>query len=126
MPWWSWIVIWVALIALSLLYVALLGFRLWRGFRATMQTFESTTETLEQYASKRRELLEHPESSKAVDGDPQQAGRAVFAEPEEMRDAYTAGKETRIADRRRRRVERRSLRGQRQSLRDLELNQPIV
>jgi hypothetical protein len=127
MPWWSWIVIWVALIALSLLYVALLGFRLWRGFTATVKTFENTTETLEQYAAHRREFLQRPEPADPLEGRTAPAdGLAVFADPDEMRQAYLSGKAFRIENRRRRRVDRRSQRGQRQSLRDLALNQPIV
>ena len=37
MPWWSWILIWVALVALSLLFYVLLGIRLFRQFMATMK-----------------------------------------------------------------------------------------
>jgi len=37
MPWWSWILIWIALIALSLLFYVLLGIRLYRQFMAVMK-----------------------------------------------------------------------------------------
>ena len=37
MPWWSWILIWIALVALSLLFYVLLGIRLFRQFMATMK-----------------------------------------------------------------------------------------
>ena len=37
MPWWSWILIWIALVALSLLFYVLLGIRLFRQFMATLK-----------------------------------------------------------------------------------------
>ena len=37
MPWWSWILIWIALIALSLLFFVLMGVRLFRQFMATVK-----------------------------------------------------------------------------------------
>ena len=37
MPWWSWIVIWIALIALSLLFFGVLGLRLYRQAMITLR-----------------------------------------------------------------------------------------
>ena len=44
MPWWSWIVIWIALVALSLLFFVVLGARLFRQFMATVKELEAAGE----------------------------------------------------------------------------------
>lgn len=110
MPWWSWIVIWVALAALTLLFLIYCGFRLYRGFSAV--------------------LTELGRASSVVDrltwstGD--QAGSsdrifepAVFAEPSLMRAEYRSGKAQRAERRRVNRVARRIERGQPVAVRDL-------
>ena len=44
MPWWSWIVIWIALVALSLLFFGVLGVRLFRQFMATLKELGEAAE----------------------------------------------------------------------------------
>ncbi len=131
MPWWSWIVIWIALIALSLLYVLLLGIRTWRGLSATVDAFHHASEALARYRDGAEKKLSTGDS--IADGDDgtqgtargaatsRRPGGAVFASPEQMRDEYTAAKAERVSRHRRVRVARRSERGQLQSWRDIEL-----
>ena len=117
MPWWSWILIWIALIALSLLFVVFLGFKLWHGATATMRTFRAVTAERGAYwdASLERARVEHVTEGRATI-----PGSAVFATPEKMKDDYLAAKEERRFVRLQRRVARRKERGQLQSLRDIE------
>ncbi len=116
MPWWSWIVIWIALGALSLAYLLLLGIKVWRGFSATAGAFHDAAEMLSRY---RRTAEETYDGGPVTIARPA-PGRAVFASPEQMKEDYTASKGARQSERRRRRVARRSARGQLQSLRDIE------
>ena len=117
MPWWSWILIWVALIALSLLFIVLLGFRLWRGVVALTRTFNQVSDERTAFwdSSLRKATQEH-----VTDGRTAMPGSAVFAPPEKMKDDYLAAKEERRFVRLQRRVARRKERGQLQSLRDIE------
>ena len=46
MPWWSWILIWIALIALSLLFYLLLGIRLFRKFMTTVKELGAAGDNL--------------------------------------------------------------------------------
>lgn len=117
MPWWSWIVIWIALVALSLAYLLLLGIRVWRGFSATLKSFEDAGDRLGGY--QRQKAAEYEALSVERTGPP--PGSAVFASPVQMKDDYTAAKAARVAERRRRRIARRAERGQPQSLRDMDL-----
>ncbi|MEE9096012.1 hypothetical protein [Pseudarthrobacter phenanthrenivorans] len=113
MPWWSWILIWVALVALSLLFYVLLGIRLFRQFMATMKDLGAAGEKLGH--------LNPPEAQEAP-GDPEgpRPGSAVFASPAVMRHDYEASKLARREERRRRRVQRKKDRGQPQALGDLD------
>jgi len=118
MPWWSWILIWIALIALSLLFYVLLGIRLYRQFMAVMKDLGAAGEKVTHLA---------PPAAAVVDDGPQppgsaQPGAAVFASPARMRHDYDASKSSRREGRRQRRVQRRHDRGQPQSLRDLNLS----
>lgn len=117
MPWWSWILIWLALVALALLFVAFLGFRLWRGATATARTFSDVSAERAAYwdASLEKATVEHVTKPRSV-----VPGSAVFATPEKMKDDYLAAKEERRFARLQRRVARRKERGQLQSLRDIE------
>ncbi|WP_303389089.1 hypothetical protein [Arthrobacter sp.] len=117
MPWWSWILIWVALVALSLLFIAFLAFKVWRDASATARTFADVSEERGTYwdQSLERAAVAHvPEPRATV------PGSAVFATPEKMKDDYLAAKEERRFDRLQKRVARRKERGQLQSLRDIE------
>ena len=116
MPWWSWIVIWVALIALALLYVVLLGLKVWRDATRTMRTFEETSARLGAY---QRASTSEWEAKQPPAPERPAPGSAVFASPEQMKDDYLAAKEERRLARLQRRVARRKERGQLQSLRDI-------
>lgn len=116
MPWWSWILIWIALVALSLLFYVLLGIRLYRQFMATVKDLGAAGEKIghlapagDGTAEPLREASVHP-------------GAAVFASRARMRHDYVASKSSRREDRRQRRVQRKSDRGQPQSLRDLDFS----
>ncbi|MEO6530895.1 MAG: hypothetical protein ABIN10_02320 [Specibacter sp.] len=122
MAWWSWILLWIALIALSLLFMVFLGFKLWRQASAIARTFSDVSAERVAYWELRLEkaTVEHvTEERTAV------PGSAVFASPEEMKDDYLATKEERRFARLQRRVARRKERGQLQSLRDIEALQDV-
>ncbi len=110
MPWWSWIVIWVALVALTLLFLIFCGFRLYRGFSALLTELGKTTSMLDGLA-----IPETPSDSKQLD----LPDSAVFADPSAMRLAYRVGKAERRERRRVHRVARRIDRGQPVAVRDL-------
>ena len=112
MPWWSWILIWVALVALSLLFYVLLGIRLFRQFMATVKDLGAAGEKLGHLGP-----IDTPDDS-APAALPQ--GAAVFASPTLMRHDYGASTSSRREERRRRRVQRKTDRGQPQSLGDLD------
>jgi hypothetical protein len=113
MPWWSWILIWVALVALSLLFYVLLGIRLFRQFMATVKDLGAAGEKLGRLGP-----METPEApTRAMAPHP---GSAVFASPTVMRHDYEASKSSRQEERRLRRVQRKIDRGQPQALGDLD------
>ncbi|ALE06004.1 hypothetical protein AL755_11840 [Arthrobacter sp. ERGS1:01] len=116
MPWWSWILIWVALLALSLLFVVLLGLKLWRDAGKTMKTFTAVSDDLSAYWARREQSLAEAHVTEVRTAVP---GAAVFATPEQMKDDYVAAKDERRFARLQRRVARRKERGQLQSLRDI-------
>jgi hypothetical protein len=113
MPWWSWILIWVALVALSLLLYVLLGFRLFRQVMATLKDLGAAGEKLGHLAP-----VEQAEAQQ--DAAAPQPGSAVFASPTVMRHDYEASKSSRREQRRLRRVQRKTDRGQPQALGDLD------
>ncbi|ADX73062.1 hypothetical protein D7Z96_00075 [Pseudarthrobacter phenanthrenivorans] len=113
MPWWSWILIWVALVSLALLFYLLLGIRLFRQFMATVKDLGEAGEKLGRLGP-----LDAPEDP----ADPARPvpGSAVFASPSVMRHDYEASKSSRREERRLRRVQRKTDRGQPQALGDLD------
>ncbi|MCQ6270913.1 hypothetical protein M8J71_10510 [Pseudarthrobacter sp. R1] len=113
MPWWSWILIWVALVALSLLLYVFLGFRLFRQLMATLKDLGAAGEKLGQLGP-----IEQPDAS--PDPTKPQQGSAVFASPTVMRHDYEASKSSRREERRLKRVQRKADRGQPQALGDLD------
>ena len=121
MPWWSWVLIWVSLVACTLLVLVLGAVHLVRKGLALMRDAGGALERLTPASS----LGEGPGEAAADDGGARLGARApgsaVFADPAAMRREYAEGRERRRAARRERRVERRRLRGQPQSLRDLGL-----
>ncbi|MEC5191353.1 MULTISPECIES: hypothetical protein [unclassified Arthrobacter] len=117
MPWWSWIVIWIALVALSLLFFLVLGVRLFRNFMATVKELGAAEERFSTLPSPGAEL-----ESQAGRGTEQEPGSAVFASPVQMGHDYRAGKSARQENRRQRRVQRKRGRGQPQRLNDIEIS----
>ncbi|MBW4095282.1 MAG: hypothetical protein HIU81_07855 [Acidobacteria bacterium] len=123
MPWWSWIVIWVALVAVSLLYVGALGLWLWRRFAATRQELAHASAALDarrDYSDTGATVDESTTS--ATVSEPKIAGVAIFASPEQMKDDYFGAKAKRKSVRRARRVALRTQRRQLQKLSDVELS----
>jgi len=114
MPWWFWILLWIALIALSLLLFLTLGYSLYRKFIATVHELAAAGERFSN-------LSPSPETSDVAATEPQpEPGSAVFASPEQMRHDYLTAKAFRQEARRQRRVKRKAERGQPQSLDDIE------
>ncbi|KUM33042.1 hypothetical protein [Arthrobacter sp. EPSL27] len=126
MPWWSWIVIWIALVALSLLFFVVLGARLYRQFMATLKDLGEAAERFSTVPAAARPAEagdgDHPAGSGHQDGleDRPGPGSAIFASPAQMRHDYRASKFARQDARRQRRIQRKTDRGQPQRLRDIE------
>jgi hypothetical protein len=112
MPWWSWILLWIALVAVSLLFYVLLGIRLFRQFMATLKDLGDAGEKLGHFSPAGLPMQPVHEATPK--------GSAVFASPAQMRHDYHTSTSARREDRRLRRVQRRTDRGQRQSLGDLD------
>ena len=118
MPWWSWIVIWIALVALSLLFFGVLGIRLFRQFMATVKDLEQAGDRFSTFPSVARDAGGAPGHG-STDPDP---GLAVFASPVQMGHEYRAAKLGRQETRRIRRVQRKLERGQPQRLHDFDFS----
>ncbi|MGO4491221.1 hypothetical protein AB4Y86_03870 [Arthrobacter sp. 2YAF22_2] len=128
MPWWSWIVIWIALVALSLLFIGVLGVRLFRQFMATAKELGEAGDRFANFASDPLTSGSAVVHLAAVGSDGGGAprpgaapGAAVFAQPALMRHDYDASKTARQEARRLRRIRRKAERGQPQALRDIDL-----
>ena len=130
MPWWSWILLWIALVALSLLFYAFLGFRLFRQIMATFRELGEAGSRLGRSGNRSGSSVAELDAE-VVAKDEAESGRltqslppglAVFASPEQMRVEYHEGKATRQERRRARRVQRKADRGQPQRLRDIEFS----
>lgn len=115
MPWWSWIVIWIALIALSLLLFVLLGIRLFRQAMAVMRDLGAAGEKLGQIQPST------VDPGTPADDNGHVPGWALFASPDKVRHDYLTSKSSRRELRRQRRVQRKRDRNQPQSLHDLDL-----
>ena len=122
--------IWIALVALSLLFFVVLGARLFRQFMAAAKELGEAGERFSTFAS-------GPATSGSAgvhvgrvgsDGDDAgngpllEPGSAVFASPVQMRHDYRASKFARQEARRVRRIQRKTDRGQPQRLSDIEFN----
>ncbi|KQQ85296.1 MULTISPECIES: hypothetical protein [Micrococcaceae] len=116
MPWWFWILLWVALVAVSLLFYFVLGVRLFRKFMATVKDLGAAGDKLGHVGPLHGADLQDRQDSM---GRPA-AGSAVFASPADMRHDYEASKSSRREERRLRRVQRKKDRGQPQALTDLD------
>ena len=126
MPWWSWIVIWIALVALSLLFFGVLGVRLYRQAMTTLEELGEAAERFSHMPSPSSPAAPGPQRPTPT---PRTArtqtlrpvpGDAVFASPARMRHDYHASKFARQNARRLRRIQRKKDRGQPQALRDIE------
>lgn len=117
MLWWMWIVLWVALVAVSVIFLAVVGFRVFRRGMRTLGEFGEAMDRLGVDGGRTEEGgqdgLPH---SQGVPGIPVPA---VFSAPEDVRVASDLAKTRRQADRRERRVAKRSDRGQPQLLQDM-------
>jgi hypothetical protein len=118
MPWWSWIVIWIALVALSLLFFVVLGVRLFRQFMTTMKELGEAADRFGQLPAAALDVAPAGPGAPAVP-DP---GSAVFAPPARVRHEYHEAKAARRDARRLRRVQRKADRGQPQRLHDIEFS----
>ena len=118
MPWWSWIVIWIALVALSLLFFVVLGARLFRQFMTTVRELGEAAERFSRFPS----APAGPDAAGLGGGSPTGPDAAVFASPTRVRNEYRAAKIARQEARRLRRVQRKADRGQPQSLRDIDFS----
>ncbi|AXJ11139.1 hypothetical protein [Arthrobacter sp. PM3] len=123
MPWWSWILLWIALIALSLLFYGVLGVRLFRKFTTTARELSEAADRFSRIPAPAVPGTE-PAAADAgtADGTVHRLapGAAVFASPARMRHDYDASKFARQEARRLRRIRRRKDRRQPQALRDIE------
>lgn len=121
MPWWTWILLWIALVSLSLLFYSFLGFRL---FRQIVTTFKELGEAGDRLGQSTSNLGQLDPSDPADASTPSlqrlPPGGAIFASPEVMRHEYHASKARRREARRQRRVRRKTGRGQPRTLRDIE------
>jgi hypothetical protein len=121
MPWWSWILLWIALVSLSLLFYAVLGFRLFRQIVTTFKELGAAGDKLGQSASRLGEDdLSDPSDPPVESSQWLPPGAAIFASPEQMKHEYHTSKRLRQEARRQRRIRRKAERGQPQRLRDIE------
>lgn len=107
MTWWTWILLWLALIALSLLFLGFLAWRLFRGFSALADEMGRAGELLAPSAAGPEEVpvrTFHPAAFRSL-----AAVRAENLESARLRRWQRAE----------RRIRRRSLRNQPQLLRDM-------
>lgn len=108
-----WVVLWVAVVAVSAIFLTVVGFRV---FRRGMRTLHEFGEAMDRFEM-------NPAGDD--DGTPSRPGLpgiplpAVFAEPGEVQTAHGLAKLRRIDDRRSRRVRRRTERGQPQLIQDM-------
>ncbi|PVZ59475.1 hypothetical protein [Arthrobacter sp. H-02-3] len=117
MPWWSWILIWIALVALSLLFYGVLGVRLYRQATTALRELG---EAMDRFSRLPSPADDGAGASGGAAPQPLPGG-AVFASPARMRHDYDASKLARQDARRLRRIQRKKDRGQPQALRDIEL-----
>lgn len=117
MLWWMWIVLWVALVAVSVIFLVVVGFRVFRRIVRTLREFGAAMDRLQ---------MDGPAADTADDdvdatrpGAPGIPVPAVFSAPETVRAARDLARTRRIDDRRARRVARRARRGQPQLLQDM-------
>lgn len=117
MLWWMWIVLWVALVAVSVIFLVVVGFRVFRRIMRTLREFGEAMDRLQ---------VDAPAADTADDGvgaarsgAPGIPVPAVFSAPETVRAARDLARTRRVDDRRARRIARRAQREQPQLLQDM-------
>lgn len=113
MLWWMWIVLWVALVAVSVIFLVVVGFGV---FRRGMRTLGEFGEAMDRFDVNVPADADNAPVAASVPGIPVPA---VFSAPVDVRAARESAKLRRIDDRRSRRVGRRDRRGQPQLLQDM-------
>ncbi|MCQ9165797.1 MULTISPECIES: hypothetical protein [unclassified Arthrobacter] len=108
--------------ALALLFVVLMGLKVWRDGLKTLHAVNEVGEQLGTHWAECSEAAAQAQKGEARSTVP---GAAVFATPEKMKDDYLAAKEARQFSRLQQRVARRKERGQLQSLRDIKALQDV-
>lgn len=113
MLWWMWIVLWVALVLVGMVFLAVVGYRVFRRGVRTFAEFGDAMDRLQVNTSSA------DDASTRRPGVPDIRIPAVFSIPEDVRAARERATVRRLDDRRSRRVERRAGRRQPQLLRDM-------
>ncbi|MHA7262266.1 hypothetical protein ACX80W_03565 [Arthrobacter sp. TMN-37] len=108
MSWWMWLVLWIALVAVSALFLLAVAFRVFRKAVSALNEFEQATAQ-----------LAPPPLAAGTEGGSPGAVPAVFADPGEVRRANHEAKLLRRWRRRERRVHRRAEHRRPQLLGDL-------
>ena len=117
MLWWMWIVLWVAVVAVSVIFLAIVGFRVFRRGVRTLGEFGEAMDRLEVNADRGEKVDESADGLHG--GVPGIPVPAVFSDPEDVRAAARSAQADRRLGRRTKRVVKRAHRGQPQLLRDL-------
>lgn len=107
MDWWAWILLWLAIVALSLLFLGYLAYRIFRGFTGLMNEAGQAADRLA------------PDFDRGGDSEARRPAVAVFRKPADVRAENALSSRLRKWRRLERRVQRRSIRRQPQLLRDL-------
>lgn len=113
MDWWFWILLWVALVALALLFFGILAVKLFRSFTAMLAEVEAAGTRLGSTGPG------VGDGGGAVDAGSRPVPEALFRNRREAKLYYLSSKLQRQEQRRLRRMDRKLQRGQPQALRDL-------
>ena len=120
--------IWIALVALSLLFFVVLGARLFRQFMATSKALDEAGERFSAlpsalHGSVSSESSNNTDAGSEGDSGPLlEPGSAVFASPVQVRQDNRAARYARQEARRKRRIQRKTDRRQPQRLHDIEFS----
>jgi hypothetical protein len=112
MSWWMWLVLWIALVAVSALFLLAVGFRVFRKAMGTLDEFGKASSLLDAVPAARPS---GPVVGEASDS----PVPAVFAQPAQVRRANHEARLLRQGRRRERRIRRRAENRRPQLLRDL-------
>lgn len=108
MPWWSWILIWSALVVAATAFYALVGWRVFRKFMAVLGEAEKAVSGLGMPVP----------AAAPVPARTAETELGIFVDPILAKARYEEGKESRKDVRRQRRISRRLSAGQPRALRD--------